>query len=356
VATAAEQGAALINYTAVKQITKDSDGYVNGVVAQESESGTELIVKAKCVINATGAFTDNVRRLAEPEIKPMIAPSQGIHLVFERSIMPGDSAIMVPHTSDGRVMFAIPWHQHVLVGTTDTPIEEAQLDPVPMEHEIEFILDTARQYLSHAPSRKDVLSVFVGIRPLVKAQGAANTAGLSRDHTIHIDQSGLLSICGGKWTTYRHMAEDCVDHAITLARLDERVCLTKNLKIHGHHSDGNALGHLASYGSDGFRIQELIAKNKKLADKLHPALPYCGAEVIWAVHEEMARTVEDFLARRVRALFLNAKAAVEMAPTVAEIMAIELNRPNSWKNEQLRQFQSLAEQYILSDTAGLKRN
>jgi len=355
VSTAVEQGAAVINYVTVTQITKDGDGYVGGVVAKETEGGTELQIKARCVINATGAFTDNVRRLAEPDIKPMIAPSQGIHLVFDRSIMPGDSAIMVPHTSDGRVMFAIPWHQHVLVGTTDTSIEEATLEPVAFDHEIEFILDTARQYLNHAPTRKDVLSVFVGIRPLVKVQGAANTAGLSRDHTIHIDQSGLLSICGGKWTTYRHMAEDCVDHAITLARLDERVCLTKNLKIHGHHTDGKSLGSLASYGSDGFRIQELIAKNKKLGEPLHPALPYCSAEVVWAVHEEMARTVEDFLARRVRALFLNGKAAVAMAPAVAEIMAMELNKTNSWKTDQLQKFQSLAEQYILSDKQALKK-
>jgi glycerol-3-phosphate dehydrogenase len=260
--------------------------------------------------------------------------------------MPGDSAIMVPHTSDGRVMFAIPWHQHVVVGTTDTAIDDVSLDPVPFEHEIEFILETAGKYLERPPSRSDVLSVFVGIRPLVKA-GSGSTAALSRDHTIHIDNSGLLTICGGKWTTYRHMAEECVEHAITLARLDEKPCATKDLKIHGYREDGRALGHMSVYGSDADQIRLLIKERKELADPLHPALPYCGAEVIWCTRNEMARTLDDFLSRRVRALFLNSGAALEMAPKVAELMAQELQRDSKWQSEQIAQFKLLAHKYIL---------
>lgn len=345
--TSAQYGATLLNYMKVVGLTKDSDGYVNGVVTQDGESGSQYTVQAKVVINATGAFTDNVRRLADASVTPLISPSQGIHLVFNRSVMPGNSAIMVPHTSDGRVMFAIPWHQHVVVGTTDTAIEEATLDPIAFEHEIEFILDTAGKYLSNPPTRKDVLSVFVGIRPLVKA-GAGSTAALSRDHTIHIDGSGLLTICGGKWTTYRHMAEDCVDHAATLARLGDKPSITKNLRIHGYHENTEMLGDLAIYGSDAVRIQEIVHHDKKLGERLHDALPYTGAEVVFAVRSEMARTVDDFLSRRVRALFLNAEASVAMAPKVAALMAKELNQDEAWINNQLEEFGKLAQHYRLA--------
>jgi len=277
----------------------------------------------------------------------MISPSQGIHLVFDRSIMPGDTAIMVPHTSDGRVMFAIPWHNHVVVGTTDTPIENASLDPLPFEQEIEFILETASEYLATPPKREDVLSVFVGIRPLVKS-GAGTTSAMSRDHVIHIDNSGLLTICGGKWTTYRHMAEDCVDHAVTLARLPDKDCITKNLRIHGYHENREVLGELAIYGADALKIQEIAHDNKELAEKLHPALPYIGAEVVFAVREEMARTVDDFLSRRVRALFLNAEASMAMAPRVAALMASELKRDQNWIDDQLSTFRILAQKYVVS--------
>lgn len=349
--TAASHGAVLANYVSVEKITKDDEGYVDGVVALDKESGKELTIKAHAVINATGAFTDGIRSLAEPSAQPMIAPSQGIHLVFDRSILPGDAAIMVPHTSDGRVMFAIPWHDHVLVGTTDTPIKEATPEPIPFDHEIEFILETAGKYLERKPTRDDVLSVFVGIRPLVKMQGATNTAALSRDHTIHIDNSGLLTICGGKWTTYRHMAEDCVDHAIVLAQLDEKLCQTKDLKIHGHCEDGDSWGQLAVYGSDAAKIQQLVAENDDLGKQLHKDLPYIAAEVVWAARHEMARTVEDILSRRTRALFLNARASIEMAPTIAEILAKELNKDESWKAEQVAAFKDLARQYVLPHSA-----
>jgi glycerol-3-phosphate dehydrogenase len=293
-------------------------------------------------------FADQIRRLAEPAADTMIAPSQGIHLVFERSFLRGDSAIMVPHTSDGRVLFAIPWHGHTVVGTTDTPIEQPSYDPLPLEEEIKFVLETASQYLSRPPKRSDVLSVYVGIRPLVKTDGAAaKTSALSRDHTIHIDDSGLLTIVGGKWTTYRHMAEDCVNHAITLGKLDDMPCITKTLRIHGYRENIEDLGSLWVYGADAEAIQTLMKDDPNLAQLLHPELPYCGAEVIWGVRKEMARTVDDILSRRTRALFLNARAAIEMAPAVAKLMAFELGRDQDWVQDQIASFKHLAEGYLL---------
>jgi glycerol-3-phosphate dehydrogenase len=345
--TAAEQGATLVNYAPVTALLRDAEGLVNGVSARDLEGGREFQVAARVVINATGAFADGVRRLVDPAAPPMIAPSQGVHLVFERSFLPGYNAIMVPHTSDGRVMFAIPWHDHTLVGTTDTPITEVAFDPVPLDEEIDFILETAGEYLARPPARADILSAFAGIRPLVQAGEGKNTAALSRDHTIHIDDSGLLTIAGGKWTTYRNMAEDCVNQAATLAQLPERPCPTRNLPIHGHDPDADRFGSLAVYGSDAPAIQELMRNDPSLAEPLYPALPYCGAEVVWAVRQEMARTVEDVLARRTRALFLNARAALAMAPRVAALMAAELGREDAWQAEQVRVFQELGRGYVV---------
>ncbi|HEY6270882.1 MAG TPA: glycerol-3-phosphate dehydrogenase/oxidase [Terriglobales bacterium] len=342
VATAAEQGATLVNYCRVTGLTKDRDGFVNGVAARDEESGHDFIATGKIVVNATGPFTDAVRRLADPSVQAMISPSQGIHLVFDRSFLPGNSAIMVPRTSDGRVMFAIPWHGHTLVGTTDTAIPEPTLDPCPKEEEIEFILKTATEYLHKAPTRRDVLSVFTGIRPLVKASNSRNSAALSRDHTIHIDESGLLNIAGGKWTTYRRMAEDCVNQAATLGKLPERECVTERINIHGFHPQAQKFGPLSFYGSDAPAIQELMWKEPALAQPLTAALPYVGAEVVWAVRYEMARTVEDVLCRRTRVLFLNAKAALEAAPKVASLMAHELNFDSNWESNQLLAFRRVA--------------
>ncbi len=283
-----------------------------------------------------------------PTSSPMIAPSQGVHLVFDRSFLPGNSAIMVPHTSDGRVMFAIPWNLHTLVGTTDTPIKDPSLEPRPLPEEIDFILETAGRYLHKSPTRADVLSVFVGIRPLVSSGHAGSTAAISRDHTIHIDGSGLLSIAGGKWTTYRRMAEDCIDQAATLAELPEKPAVTAHLNIHGFHKHAGKFENLSSYGSDSIAIQDLIRNEPGLGERLHPALIYCGAEVIWAARAEMARTVEDVLARRTRALFLNAKAASAIAPRVAALLARELHRDEAWQSQQVRDFQELARNYQLS--------
>ena len=346
--TAIDHGATALNYVQVTAITRGVDGFVDGAQARDMETGREFRISANVVINATGPFSDTIRKMADPAVTPMITPSQGIHLVFDRSFLPGNSAIMVPHTDDGRVIFAIPWHGHTLVGTTDTPISEVALEPLPLPAEVDFILETAGRYLHKVPTRKDVLSVFVGIRPLVGDSQASNTAMLSRDHTIRMDGSGLLSIAGGKWTTYRRMAEDCVNQAATLARLPEKPALTENLKIHGFQSDTTQFEDLGPYGADAVAIQKLMQDDPQLAERLHPLLHYRAAEAVWATRHEMARTVEDVLARRTRALFLNAQAASDMASQTAEIMARELNYDDAWKAKQVTTFQELARQYSVS--------
>jgi glycerol-3-phosphate dehydrogenase len=345
VATAAEQGATLLNYARVADITKGADGFIDGIVAVDAETGRQWTVGARVVINATGAFSDAVRRLAEPDCAGLIAPSQGIHLVFHESFLSADVAIMVPHTTDGRVMFAIPWHGHTLVGTTDTPIDTPTLEPAPLQEEIDFILETAGRYLHKAPTREDVLSVFVGIRPLVKSGDGKLTAALSRDHTIHIDSSGLLTTTGGKWTTYRNMAEHTVDQAADLARLAERPCVTRTLNVHGFHTNADRFGALSVYGSDARPIQELMRETPSLGTPLHADLPYTGAEVVWATRHEMARTVEDVLARRTRALFLNTRAAIAMAPEVARLMGAELGWDAAWQAAEVAAFAALAKGY-----------
>ena len=343
--TAAEQGATLVNYVRVVAITKGADGFIDGVVAEDQESGQRWTIGARVVINATGAFSDSVRRLAEADVQALMAPSQGIHLVFDGTFLSSKSAIMVPHTSDGRVMFAIPWHGHTLVGTTDTPVETPTLEPRPLEEEIAFVLETAGQYLLRPPTRDDVLSVFVGIRPLVKSGDGKLTAALSRDHTIHFDASGLLTTTGGKWTTYRNMAEHTVDQAADYARLAERPCVTRTLNVHGFHSNAERFGALSVYGADALAIQDLVRATPALATALHPELPYTAAEVVWAVRHEMARTVEDVLARRTRALFLNARAAAAMAPEVARLMAGELGWDDSRRAAETAAFSTLSDGY-----------
>jgi glycerol-3-phosphate dehydrogenase len=366
--TAAEQGAALVNYCRVDGLTKDTDGWINGVRATDMESGEELTASAKCVINATGAFADTICKLDDAGAEPMIAPSQGVHIVLDAKFLPGNTAIMVPRTSDGRVLFAIPWHGHTLVGTTDTPVEEVTLEPRPTGEELEFLLETADEYLDPTPTRDDVLSVWAGIRPLARAGGASSTAALSREHVIHISPSGLLTIAGGKWTTYRKMAEDCVDHAATLANLEQQPCVTRDLPIHGHQApplpsltrggqgeSGTAqegVGkHLDLYGSDAPAIDELMRSDPTYVDRLHDALPISAAQIVWAARHEMARTLDDVLARRTRALQLNARAALAMAPRAAALMAAELARDAHWAQEQVEQFQQLAQQYLIDSYA-----
>jgi glycerol-3-phosphate dehydrogenase len=350
--TAVDHGAVVLNYTPVVELCKDEAGFIDGVIAVDSESSERFTLRARVVVNATGMFADEIRRMDDNNANTMIAPSQGIHLVLDRSFLRGDTAVMVPHTSDGRVLFAIPWHEHTVIGTTDTPIDMPSYEPRPFEQEIDFVLETAGDYLSRPPRREDVLSVYVGIRPLVNAAGftAQKTSTLSRDHTIQIEQSGLLTIVGGKWTTYRHMAEDAVNHAITLGGLADRPCVTQNLHIHGYITETES-GELGVYGADAEKIHALAMESTERAQQLHPDLPYIAAEVVWAAREEMARSVEDVLARRTRALFLNARAAIAMAPTVAGLLARELGKDQRWVEAEIVRFNDLAAQYTLAPSA-----
>ena len=341
-------GGAAVNYMPVAALIKES-GLIVGAVVRDLESGKEHNVRAKVVVNATGVFTDSVRKMDEPGAKNVVTASQGSHVVLPKAFLPGTSAIMVPHTPDGRVLFAVPWHDHVVVGTTDVAVDTIGREPTPMDEEIGFILTNAAKYLSKAPTRKDVLSVFAGLRPLVKVGDAKKTATLSRDHTILISNSGLLTIAGGKWTTFRKMAEDAVDQAQTIAGLDERPCPTTHLRIHGSRKQELGAPPLSVYGTDAPAVEELAAREPALAEKVHPDLPYIKAEVVWAVREEMARTVEDVLSRRTRGLLLGARASIEAAPIVADLLARELGRDESWQAKAVADYQAVAQGYVLHD-------
>jgi glycerol-3-phosphate dehydrogenase len=344
--TAASRNGCLLNYAPVVRLTKGGDGFLNGLVFRDDESGREHAIQARCVINATGPFSDAMRRADDPLAAAVIAPSQGVHIVVDRSFLPGDTAIMVPRTRDGRVMFAIPWHDHAVIGTTDTPVARADLEPHPLAEEIDFILETTQGYLARQPSREDIRSAFAGIRPLVRADGAGSTSAMSRDHSIMVSNSGLLTIAGGKWTTYRKMAEDCVDHAIPIGGLEERPCLTRELRIHGCPTHPDDTGEMADYGSDARYLEQLMGDCPELAARLHPALPIRAVQVVWAARQEMARTVDDVLARRTRALLLDARAAIAMAPEVARLMAAELGRDAAWVRAQVASFTALAKGYL----------
>jgi len=340
----------VLNYLKVKQLLKENE-LINGVVAEDQETGEEFTLKSKVVINATGVFADEIIQMDEPGKKDMITPSQGIHLILDKSFLPGDFAIMVPHTSDGRVMFAVPWHNHVILGTTDTLIERKSLEPVALNSEVDFVLETAGRYLTKQPTRKDVLSVFAGLRPLAKPEGEKKaTKEISRNHKILISISGLITVIGGKWTTYRKMAEDAIEKAIMLAGLPERACITKHLPIHGFRMDIDPYtDSLAPYGIFKEEILSLGEEEENLAGFLSEKLQIYKSQVTWAVRKEMARTVEDVLARRTRALFLDARESIKIAPEVANIMANELNKNRDWKVEQVSKFTQLANNYFFKD-------
>jgi len=345
--TAADQGGTVLNYMEVISITR-TDSMVDGVIARDRETGDEYEIRAKAVVNATGVWADEIRRMDMPGSAGIIRPSQGVHIVLDKSFLPGDSAIMVPHTSDGRVLFAIPWRDRIVVGTTDTPVQEKPFEPEPMPEEIKFLLDHSARYLTKDPEKKDVLSMFAGIRPLVASEGFEDTAAISRDHTIHISGSGLITIAGGKWTTYRKMAEDTIDQAALIGQLEEKPCVTGELHIHGYHQRAHQYSELDFYGSDAAGIQYLMRENAIYSKKIHGNSLTRMVEIIWAVRYEMARTVEDFLSRRTRALLVDARASVESAPVVAEIMAAEMQKEDGWKEEQIKDYETLASKYILS--------
>jgi glycerol-3-phosphate dehydrogenase len=338
-------GAVPLNHLRVTGLM-ESGGIVRGVTAVESESGRAYEIRARVVVNATGPFSDEIRRLDEPEAKAIIAPSQGVHLVLPREFLPGDSAIMVPHTADGRILFAVPWHGRVIVGTTDTPVERILTEPLPQREEVAFLLEHAARYLSRDPTEADILSVFAGLRPLVRSNGVADTASLSRDHTLLISASGLVTIAGGKWTTYRKMGEDTVTAAARVAGLEERPSRSAALPIHGFLPEPARAGDWQVYGADATGLEELCRQQPPLRGLLHPRLPYRLAEVVWGVRHEWARTVEDVLSRRTRALILDARAAMEAAPAVAALMAAELGRDEAWQSAQVAEFTALARGYL----------
>jgi glycerol-3-phosphate dehydrogenase len=347
VQTIGDLGGLPLNYMEVVSLLK-TNRKVCGVAAKDVETGKVYEIPARVVINATGVFVDTILKMDDPTAGAIVKPSQGVHLIVDSEFLPGRSAIMMPHTDDARVLFAVPWQDKVILGTTDTPIKEVSLEPRALEEEIDFILEHARRYLAKGPERKDVLSMFAGIRPLIRAGDVKKTTELSRDHSIFIAQSGLVTITGGKWTTYRKMAWDAVDQAAVVAGLGSRPCPTKNMRIHGWVKNVDPTAPLHSYGSDAMSIENLIAKQPILGEPLHRGMPYLKAEVVWGVRHEMARTVEDILARRTRALFLDAKSSLEMAPVVAALMAAELGRDVSWQADQIAQYGDIAVGYLPS--------
>ncbi|MGD9311190.1 MAG: glycerol-3-phosphate dehydrogenase/oxidase, partial [Desulfosarcina sp.] len=292
-----DAGGTPVNYTRVVGLTY-SGKMIDGVQLEDAIDGSQRRVRARVVINATGIFTDSLLRMDQKTAAPLITHSQGVHLVLEKRFLKGRTAIMVPQTEDGRVLFAVPWHDRVLVGTTDTPVEEPSLEPRPLEKEIDFILKHAAQYMVEDPTRQDILCMFAGLRPLVGAGGGKQTSALSRDHHLEISRSGLVTITGGKWTTYRKMAEDTVDQASLIAGLPESECRTRKLRIHGWLKNMDPQDPLAAYGSDAIYLRNLIDADPEMGEKLHAKLPYLKAEVVWAVRSEMALTLDDVLARR----------------------------------------------------------
>jgi glycerol-3-phosphate dehydrogenase len=344
--TIADLGGVPVNYMKVDGLIKKGD-IINGVAATDMETGRSYLIHSRVVINATGVFTDSVRRMDDPEAKSIVTASQGVHLILPSEFLPGETAVMVPQTDDGRVLFAVPWHNAVLVGTTDTPVAEISLEPRALEEEVEFILKHAAKYLNKDPRCGDVLSVFAGLRSLAASGRRQSTASLARDHLIVVSRSGLVTVTGGKWTTYRKMAEEAVDQALLVAGLERRPCVTSHLPIHGWVDVVDGTDPLHSYGSDSPSIRKLVGDNPVMGKRIHDDLPYIHAEVAWSVRNEMARTVEDVLARRTRALLLNARASMEAAPCAAAIMAAELGRDCDWERDQVRAYLELAVGYVL---------
>ena len=320
--TAVDEGAVLANYVRAVSLMKES-GRVVGAELRDEESGKEFAVRARVVVNATGVFVDELRQADESAAEPMLAVSQGVHLVLPKRFLPGEAALMVPKTKDGRVLFAVPWHDRVVLGTTDTPVAGPSIEPRALDEERSFLMDHARLFLEEAPRVEDVLSIFAGQRPLVKSNATASTAALSRDHSLVVSASGLLTVTGGKWTTYRKMGQDVVDRAEQLAGLDPRACRTETLRLCAAEADG-------------------------AGEAIDPALPLTAGEVDRFAKDEMARTLEDVLARRSRWLLLDARASIEAAPVVAAMLARALGRDEAWARSQVEAYRELAAGYVFS--------
>jgi glycerol-3-phosphate dehydrogenase len=356
------KGAVLANYMKVERLIRNGSK-ITGVAVRDQLTGREYSLAGRVVLNATGVFADAILQMDEDSIagdaasrsrqdesRPRIAPSQGSHLVLDADFLPGSAALMIPETDDGRVLFAIPWHGKVLLGTTDLAVKEVQRDPRPGRAEIDYLLKHAGRYLKRSPVESDVRSMFAGLRPLVAApSNTQSTASLSREHIVHTSEGGLITVIGGKWTTYRQMGEDLINRAEQTGGLSRKPSVTAGLRLHGSENssaDSFASSNLRIYGSDAKTIYELSQSRPGLNSLLHPRLPYLAAEVIWAARNEMAVTVEDVLARRTRALFLDAAAAVECAPVVARLMAAELNQSAEWEQQQVQLFRRLVEGYL----------
>lgn len=341
-----EKGGCALNYMKVTSLSKNNDGKLNGATLEDTESGKQYAVKAKAVVNATGVFVDSILHMDNPSADKSICVSQGVHLVLDKKFYPSEHALMIPETSDGRVLFAVPWHNKVVLGTTDTPIEEASLEPQALEREIEFILETAAGYFTQKPTRSDVLSVFAGLRPLAAPQkGEQKTKEISRSHKIIVSPSNLFTILGGKWTTYRKMGEDLVDRIEKELGWKHKETATTTMPIHGSVDGVNWSDPLYFYGSDAAKIRQQM--NGSSGEWISESLKIHKMQVRWAVEHEMARTVEDVLARRTRALLLNAQESMRIAPVIAKLMAEELHKDEQWVREQTEEYIKLANQYIL---------
>lgn len=348
--TIIEKGGSAINYLKVINLLKNDSGKISGVLAEDQFTQKQYEIRAKVVINATGVFTNDILNMNNPKHGKLVVPSQGIHLVLDKSFLKSDDAIMIPKTSDGRVLFVVPWHDRALVGTTDTLLESESFEPRALEEEINFVLTTARQYLSKKPTREDVKSVFAGLRPLAAPEGEGkSTKEVSRSHKVITSDTGLVSIIGGKWTTYRKMAEDTINKAMEIHQLGITTSKTENLSIHGNMKADlvDRSSHLYVYGSDIPSIKKLQESNPAYSQKIHPEHPFTVAEIIWAVRYEMAETIEDVLARRVRMLFLDARAAIDSAHKVASVIAQERGLSQEWAQQQEKEFIELAKGYLL---------
>lgn len=340
-------GGIMINYTKVNALIKNEKGTITGIQVRDLIGKKNYKIKAKMVVNATGVFADKILQLDQPGASKSIQPSQGIHLVLDRSFLGGNDALMIPKTSDGRVLFAVPWQDKLVVGTTDTLREKAKLEPEALAKEIDFVLETATAYLTKAPTKADVLSVYAGLRPLAAPkEGSTKTKEISRSHKVIVSDSNLITITGGKWTTFRKMGEDTVNYykQVTGEHLAESA--SANIRYQGYTTNPQE-GHWKGYGDDAVKIQSLINESPKSGELLHPKYPYTSAEVIWSVRHEMAMKVEDILARRLRVLFLDAKAAKAMAPKVAQIIAEEKGYDAAWIEEELADFEKTVNKYIL---------
>ncbi|MCK5824598.1 MAG: glycerol-3-phosphate dehydrogenase/oxidase [Ichthyobacteriaceae bacterium] len=347
--SATEHGAVMLNYFKVIKFNKEN-GKIVGVAIEDKETGMTYSVRSKVVINAAGVWVDDVSALDNVNLASIVKPSQGVHLVVDKTFLDSQKAMMIPKTSDGRVLFTIPWKDKVIIGTTDTPIESASLEPEALDSEVDFIIENYNNYSLKKLTKKDVLSVFAGLRPLAAPiDDGGKTKEISRRHKIFKSISGLITVVGGKWTTYRSMAEEIVTESVKDSLIPSASSITKNLRLHGYLKDENSIDPLKFYGSDLQIIEGLERFNEKLTTKLHSKYPYKYSHVVWACRAEYCRGVDDFLSRRIRMTVLDAKVAYKMAPIVAEIIASELNKNDRWVDEQIQEYTEIVKKYIMNE-------